>query len=236
MIVGFGVILLVFSVTVLFAMDKMRAASEFKTYVDGKRVAAIVRDNINTVTQQGTGYYKFFSIPTYLRGGYAYNISVRKGVLELSYEGRTYSSRLNTENVTVYSLDKGVGVRNRAYNSPQGVEVTGHRPNLVPVKNSVTASYNSSTGNVSMSVDVENEGHVDSNPCELRFIQEDAGTRSTVVGVPAVGAGAVYTVNASDEGFASPAYLFLVDVDVNGNVTEGKETDNHLNMTVAVSS
>jgi hypothetical protein len=165
LIVGIGLIMLIFSTVVIIVIDKTAESSSLKTYLDARRVATSVKDNVDMISQQGPGYYKYFSVPEELYGGFEYNLSLSGNLLEVTWAENTWSTKVLSSNVSVYCMSKGAGVSNRIYYGENGLELTCHRPNLKVVAPSLVIDrvVNSTI------VDVWNDAHVDSPGFTARF-------------------------------------------------------------------
>ena len=74
MVVGF--IMLIFMVLLIAVWGKQKEAIEEKIFLDAQRVCHSVVTNINTISEQGDGYYRYFSIPDKLYGNQDYNITI----------------------------------------------------------------------------------------------------------------------------------------------------------------
>ncbi|MBD3260276.1 MAG: hypothetical protein GF334_01140 [Candidatus Altiarchaeales archaeon] len=160
LIASLGFVLLIFAVAGVGVLHRSRTASDLKTYLDVEVVGRTLTDNIETINQQGQGYWKLFSIPNYLRGGYDYNVSVKRGVLEIRWGGEgVWTHRLSSVNVTIINMDKGLDKQNKVKYTENGIQITGHRPNLRPLPGSFIVKDNETHAWVNCTV--ENDAHVD---------------------------------------------------------------------------
>jgi len=114
LIISLGFLILTFAIIVILAYDKTSESAEIKVYMDVKRIGESIKDNINTVSEQGPGYYKYFSIPSRIRGFYDYNVSIYGNMLHISWDHRLspYTTHLISANVTLLELEKGANNRN----------------------------------------------------------------------------------------------------------------------------
>jgi hypothetical protein len=102
-----GFVLLIFLLVLIMVFQKQSETHDFQVFLDAKRVASIVSGNINMISQNGHGYYRYFSVPKQLYGYTDYNMAIADNFLEISYTGTTWSVQLPTNNVTIASLAKG---------------------------------------------------------------------------------------------------------------------------------
>jgi len=237
LVVGVMFLLMIFSVAMMLANQKMSESSELKAYLDAKRVGRSVKLNIEAVGEQGPGYFKYFSVPGKIQGGYNYTVTVSGNVLEVLYHGRRWSTRLGVGNVTIHSIDYGLEFSNRVVYAPQGIVVVGHRPNLLPVTQSLSFDYNSSSNVILVFIDVKNDAHVGSPASTLSFSQFHGGMMEPAVfaQVPAIPAFESVRVCLEDTLYGGGGLkTFVFEVDAEGVVDEGVEDDNVVEKTVYV--
>ncbi len=98
---------LVFLITMFMALQKQDDAYDLQVFLDAKRVATSVGDNINMIAKNGDGYYKYFSVPEYLYGYTEYGISTSGNFLEIAYGETNWATPLITDNVSIRHLVKG---------------------------------------------------------------------------------------------------------------------------------
>lgn len=111
-IVVISFVMLIFVVIMVISIQKQKDAYDMQVFLDAKRVAASIGDNINMIAKNGDGYYKYFSIPEYLHGFTDYNITLNSNFLEIAYMESNWASPLITDNVSIVHLDKGGGREN----------------------------------------------------------------------------------------------------------------------------
>ncbi|MFH1054737.1 MAG: CARDB domain-containing protein [Candidatus Altiarchaeota archaeon] len=181
LIVGLVFIVMIFLVIVLLSMEKTSESADIKTYLDVKRLGGSVKDNINMISQQGPGYYSYFSIPEQLQGGYEYDLFMRGNVMELMWGNNTWSAKLLASNATVHCLSKGLNRKNRIFYSEDGIEITCHLPNLKIPKNRVIVNKD---GNYTKAY-IVNDAHVDSPGFTATFRTRDNETNVSMSGLPA---------------------------------------------------
>jgi len=71
MIITIGIILII---CLIFSQMRIRESNEYTMFLDAKRVCKSVADNIDTIAEQGPGYYRYISIPNTIKGGHEYDI------------------------------------------------------------------------------------------------------------------------------------------------------------------
>jgi|GEM_PF-4047135 len=100
-------VMLVFLVVVLIVLQKQDESYTFQRFLDAKRVATSIADNINMISINGHGYYRYFSVSEMLHGNTEYNISASDNFLWINYADENTAAPLVTENVTIVHLEKG---------------------------------------------------------------------------------------------------------------------------------
>ena len=219
LIVAFAVIIMVFSIVVLISMDKTAESSRIKTFLDARRVAGSIRDNINMISQQGPGYYSHFSMPLRLQGDYEYSVYIKGNALELMWGEDTWSTKLTVSNLTVYCLSKGLNVKNRVFYGRDGVGVKCHLPDLTVLPDRFSVDENT------VSVDVLNDAHV-SSPAFVTSLSDNTTQLNLTVSGLNPDESIVLEFN-----FTSPPLEYLiVYVDPSDEVNESVETDNNFTM------
>jgi len=102
-----GFVLLIFLVVLMTVFQKQSETYDFQVFTDAKRVASILSSNINMISQNGHGYYRYFSVPDTLVSYMEYDVSIAGNFLWLNYTDTTYSVQLITNNVSIIDLVKG---------------------------------------------------------------------------------------------------------------------------------
>jgi hypothetical protein len=110
-------VLLVFLVVAIISMQKQAEVFKIQVFLDAKKVASTVGDNINMMSKSGPGYYRYFNIPTTLHGYTDYNISIVRNLLEISFDSSNYELPLLTSNISVLHLGKGYSETNCIQNA-----------------------------------------------------------------------------------------------------------------------
>ncbi len=237
LLLSLGFILLVFIVVGLLALWKTADANTLKTYTTAKRTADSFADNINTISEQGHGYYRYFTLPGRLHGQENYTLHSGGNIVEIVWgENQAWARPIITGNVTVHCLDYGRNYTNRVANEDGRISITCHRPDLFPINESFGASP--ATGGVAntVSVDVENDAHVDATANFIvRFTNLDRtdGTCAdnhpcTEIGVPGLATGETASVSYTTPAWPAGTYRILVEVDATGAVTESIESNNNV--------
>jgi len=122
--------LLVFLFVTFMMIEKQNESYDFKVFLDAKRVGGSVADNINTIAQQGHGYYRYISVPEKLYGELNYDILVGGAFLEINWSNQNWAANLITSNVTLIQLEKGEDMQNCVYNYEGNVIVNDVCGNL----------------------------------------------------------------------------------------------------------
>lgn len=102
-----GFVMLVFLIIMIIALQKQAETYSLQVFIDAKKVASTIASNINMISQNGHGYYRYFPIPAQLHGYTDYDVEVSGNFLWINYTDTTYSVPLITNNVTILSLIKG---------------------------------------------------------------------------------------------------------------------------------
>jgi len=173
MIVVVGLIMILFILVMLITHTKTVESNDFKLQLDAKRVAQSVADNINTIAEQGHGYYRFFALPPYLFGGEDYGLSTYGNFLEVNWTARSgpqaYTTQLITANVSDYCFEKGNGKMTKVFNYGERVIVSCERPDLMMVSDSFTPKSLNGSRPLTISIEVFNYGILDSGPFNTNF-------------------------------------------------------------------
>jgi hypothetical protein len=221
LIFGVSVIILVFLIAVLIAIDKTAESSRVKTLLDAQRIAVSVKDNINMINEEGRGYYAYFSLPEQIQGGYDYDIVIKNNVLEIVWEDNAWTTKLIPSNVTVYCLSKESILKNRVFYGQNGIEITCHRPNLKVLPETLRLYPGLTT------VDVKNDAHVNAGP--FRSILKTNSTPSSKV-VSTTGLGAYESKTLSFD--LTSNNFSNIYVDYFDDVNESIESDNEMNASI----
>jgi len=218
-------ILIILIVMTLYSIEKSQESKDIKTFIDAKRIGTSIADNLDTVEEQGKGYYKYFSIPQQIEGGYDYSVHIGLNVVEISWGERSWVVNTIASNVTVYCMDYGLNQSNRVWNRGDHLEITCYRPNIRPIKDSLR--YWNDQGNVTISVSVENQGHVKSPVFNISI--EDLDRQ-----LPALEPYEKVEVNHTIANFPEGGYTVYITVDTEGAAEESIEADNTINETITI--
>ena len=107
-----GIVMLIFMVVLMVIYEKNSEIVQTKIFLEAKVVTNSIATNINTISVQGDGYYKYFTIPEKLYGETDYNITLYINSVELRWGDSpdyyyTWSKSLITANVNG-SVNKGL--------------------------------------------------------------------------------------------------------------------------------
>lgn len=217
-----GFVLLIFIVVLLLALEKSGFAYNLKLFLNARSVAKSLAVNVNTISEQSAGYFRYVSFPSRLFGDVDYDLSASEDTVSIIYGGDEWTEHVISANVTLFCLDKGEGLRNRIENTGKAVIITCSRPNLVFEANSFTASSSKAGENATVSVVVEDRSHVAAPAFTVRLNQSSNAT------VASLASGArtrvPYNITVPPAGTAS----ILFEIDPEGSVNETIEGDNNL--------
>ncbi|MBN2250889.1 MAG: hypothetical protein JW724_02290 [Candidatus Altiarchaeota archaeon] len=162
-------ILFVLTLVALQAVEFNRQASDLKIKTDTRRVCNSIADNINNIAEQGSGFYRYFSIPETLYGERDYNISIYGNSIEIISDNVNRIRELVTSNVTIICLDKGLNKKNKAYNEDEKIYIICHKPELMILNNSFRPVKTNANGTMNISVEVINFGPADAGGFMVLF-------------------------------------------------------------------
>ena len=100
-------VLLIFIIIMFISFERQDEAYRLQVFLDAKKTATSVADNINMISKNGHGYYRYFSIPETLHGFTDYDINIAQNYLDINYSDQVWSTTLITQNVTILHLNKG---------------------------------------------------------------------------------------------------------------------------------
>jgi hypothetical protein len=176
MIISIMFVLFILVIIALFASERNREAEQIKVRIDSKRVCMILADNINNIAGQGSGFYKYFSLPETLYGVTDYNISVYQDYVEISTDNYAWTVQTVSSNVTAHCLDTGAFKKNKVYVEEDRVHIICNRPELMILNGSMWPPYAYTNKSINLSVRVMNFGPVDAGSFNVSF----NGTTKTV--------------------------------------------------------
>ncbi len=243
MIVVVGLILLLFSTVLVIAHRKTVESNNFKLMLDAKRVAQSVADNINTIAEQGPGYYRHFTLTPYLFGGHEYNISIYGNFVEITWEGtneeQRWSTQVVTANVTEYCLDKGGDTKNKVFNYDERILLTCNRADIMVVEGSFKPGTAVSGTDVTVSIDVLSYGVLDvSEKFNVTFTFINSSWWSDSREIDGLMVDKTITVNATipslKTGFPAGDYNVVIYADPGMLLNESYTGDNLYNATLTI--
>lgn len=217
-------VLFIFLIVLSLALEKNSLANNIKLYLDARSVAESFASNVNTISQQSSGYYRYVSFPSYLYGGVDYNVSSAKNFISIEYRGSEWVTQTLAANITIHCLSKGRDYANRFENSGGAVVVTCHKPNLVFAENSFKASSFTAGENTMISVKIKDRSHVSASSFIVAFNNsENYSVSSLAAGDDAIIA---YDIVAPAAGI----HNLYFELDAYNAVNESIESDNVLNV------
>ncbi|MDD5111007.1 MAG: hypothetical protein PHG85_00510 [Candidatus Altiarchaeota archaeon] len=219
------IMILILVLMVVYSIDRTQESADIKTFIDAKRISGSVGDNLDSIQQQGRGYYKYFSIPERLQGNYEYNLTISQNVVELAWNDKAWAVTTIASNVVVYCLDYGLNSTNRVRNEGNNLSITCYKPNLRPLDESFR--YWNDGGNVTVSVHFENDAQVGS--ADFNISLDGAGK-----GLSGLNPYEEVEINHTIIGFPSGGYPVVIVADVTNRVEESIESDNMVNRTITI--
>lgn len=118
-------VLLVFLVVLFIVFQKQVDSYQMKVYLDAKKVSHSIADNINMISRNGHGYYRYFSVPEYLHGYTEYTITVADKFIEIGYDNQNWAAPVITNNITILGLIKGESETNCVTNNYGAITING---------------------------------------------------------------------------------------------------------------
>jgi hypothetical protein len=114
-------VLLLFLIILLISFQKQDEMNDLQVFLDAKRVAQTLADNIDMISRNGDGYYRYFSLPEYLHGHLAYEINTSDNFVWINYTDTTWATSIITSNVTILHIEMGEDKRNCIINEHGGI-------------------------------------------------------------------------------------------------------------------
>lgn len=228
LIVIIGFMLLIFIILVFAAGEKTTESNEFRTFIDAKRIAVSVADNIDTISRLGSGYYRYFSIPEKIYGDYGYEINITGNLVEITWENYVWSDQLITSNVTIFCLDKGMTKKNKILNDNENIWITCYRPDLAPLNGTLKPYSAGANSSINLSIDITNFGTINAGSFTVLF-------NSNPVIVPSLNVDQTTVVSTNLTAPVSAGnYTIEIYIDYNNEINESIESDNFYNGTIRI--
>lgn len=231
-ILAIGFLLLIFIMMVLVAIEKNRESNEIKMFLDAKRICKSVASNINTVSEQGEGYYRHFSIPKEVYGGHNYTIRTYRNFVEISWDKYVWSTQIIASNITILCINVDEGKRNYVFNNGT-IYIDCDRPNLLPL---IGLRPDNATvdSDVTLSIRITNRGTSSAGNFTIGF--EIIGTGIDVESnVSIIHPREILMANATATMPSFPgSYTVRVDVDRYDTINETSESDNSYNESIQI--
>jgi len=227
-LIAFVFILFILVMAALFATDQTRDSNKIKKEIDAKRICNSVADNINSIAEQGSGFYKYFSLPAVVAPDNQYTISINESSVEISLEDYAYVTQLITSNVSVECLDKGQSRKNKVFNEGERIYIICHKPELLFLNNSLSPKRAGTNQSINISIKIMNFGPVDSGPFNVSF----NNTNISVAGLASEESRHItfnYTTNSTPGD-----YVLEFWIDPQDSVKESIERNNLYNETINV--
>jgi len=240
LLVSIGFILLVFTIVSLFTVRKVQDSTNLKVFGEAKLVLDSFADNINTISEEGSGYYRYFSLPAMLYGSWNYSVATGGNTVEIYWgENSVWARPVINSNVTVHCLDLGKNFSNRILNDQGRIVITCHRPNLRPLNNTVAVNPGEAGVVNTVILTLENDANIpyDGN-FEVLFENFDmfgtcSGHYCEVLAVNGMESGEQKDiVFTTPGGWGAGAHLLGFSVDYSDAVVESIESDNNINYTM----
>ncbi len=232
LVMAVAFIMMIFIILLFSYQMKLIESNELKMVMDGKRICRSIRDNINTIAEQGSSYYLYFNIPKRIWGGHEYNLTISKNFVDLTWYKFSWSEQVITTNITLYCIDKGSDIENKILNDNEKILILCNRPELTPVPDSFIPKAAGVNETLNVSIDVENFGVIDAGEFIVKF---NSTYNESDVPVSELGRDEKTTVRAEMTMPSSPGdYVVRISVDYNDDINESIESNNVCNKTIHV--
>jgi hypothetical protein len=227
MTVVFAVLIL--TVVSILAMQKSNEANDLKTKTDARRVLDILVDNVNNIAGQGSGFYRYFTLPETLYGDREYNISIYGNLAELGSGDYADTRELRTSNITVICMDKDLRKSNKVYSDQEKIYIICDKPELIVVNGSFRPFRAVVNDTMNVSVTIMNFGPAGSGQFNVSI------NNTTQVVVPSLASEEKVVVSAWINAPAKTGpYNIPIVVDSGYAVDESIESNNVFNATINV--
>jgi hypothetical protein len=159
----------------LLASEKNSEGNSLKLRTDAKRVCTSMADNINTIAEEGSGFYKYFSIPATLYGENDYNVTPYGNLIEITSGDYSYLRDMITSNVTIYCLNKSLNLRNKVYSDQENIYIICNKPELMIINSSFRANNSyppiriPANSMMNLTIGIMNFGPVNAGPFNISF-------------------------------------------------------------------
>ncbi|OYT54387.1 MAG: hypothetical protein B6U72_02820 [Candidatus Altiarchaeales archaeon ex4484_2] len=256
MIVTIGIILIIFIICLIFSQTKIKESNEYTMLLDAKRVCNSVADNIDTIAEQGPGYYRYISIPNTIRGGYDYRMVTYSKFVQIEWDNPTYSpwsTQIITQNVnfccngvcngtdkddtaegTKDKLSKGLYLKNKVFNEGGKIFVTCHMPELRFFEETFLPTGAEDGENITARIDVVNFGPVDASNFGIRFTHVESGIQNTFpVNLLKADTTMIARADFNITACGKTCGNYTIELDFDNNVSESIESNNNLTLEVA---
>ncbi len=238
-LIVFLFIMFILLMVAIYANEKSTEATNIKTETDLRRVADSFADNVNTIAEEGSGFYKYFRLPTQLVGVQDYDVSVYGNLVEVSCNNYSVIDPMVSSNITIACLDKNISKRNKVYNDAEKIFIICSKPELTYLNGSLWLAYangslwppNAYTNqSVNLTIKVMNFGPVDSGPFWVLF----NGTITKRVGSLKSEEAVEVSSSQIKTPLTSGLYPVNISLDYNNSVNESIETNNNFTVYVNV--
>jgi hypothetical protein len=229
MLMSISFALFILIIIALFASERNRDADQISLMLDAKRVGTTVADNINNIAEQGTDFYRYFSLPDTIYGSTDYNISVYENFIEISAGDYVWATQTVSSNVTIFCLDTGGITRNKVYNEQDRIYVICNKPELRILNRSMFPDIARTNRTINLRIKLMNFGPVESGSFKVSFNH----TQNTTIGalrsdgITELG----FLFNTSETPGQYPVEIWI---DTDNTVNESIESNNFFNGTLYV--
>ncbi len=239
MILVVALILLMFTLALVTAHRKNVESTDFKLQLDAKRIAQSLATNINSIAEQGPGYFKFFSLPAYLYGGNEYTINVSGNFVEIYWDTRYgeqgYITQVVTSNVSDYCIDKGEDSKNKVFNYGEKILISCERSDIMIEGDSLTPLSAKTGDDVELSFNILSYGVLDAENfnVSLTLVNQTGGVKwgPYTQEISLLAADSREELEATMPSYPQGIYYLLIEVDSEDSLFESYGGDNVYNAT-----
>lgn len=234
-----SLLILVFIVILGLVYQKQADTVEFRDFIEAKRICMSLAATINTVSEQGDGYYVYYTFPEKINGYHNFTLAANGPILEIFWSDKSFWTAPITPEARIICMEKGPDAKNRIVNRHGYVYIICPGVDLEPLGYTVSPLQVKGGSSMTMSIDVENAGDEDTNATfNVIFTLINHITGMNDVETTSISGLDAQQVKPASVNMSAPSnqssYLVIIDVDNTNVVNESDETNNQYNYSLTV--